>query len=750
MDRFETKIKYGIAAACAPAEVYSAGKGTNELNTTGINNLAKDAYSTEFSDLLASYLGFIGVVIVRLFDISYQAVVNLDSILSTGGATDIVYKFSKNKVLTDFIFLDDYTKKLKSKLIVGRSLSSVVPQNIHSNDFIDYLSSLVLEICTDEVDVETYSITFENKLPDDVEMRDLPAVCRPKEDRHPSDMPAIPDPFTGKPKKMRPPSYIDIIRVLISDYGLCSVGDCDTLVVYDRKTKHYEAGMNAVISVAVNNIYTYIDTKMQKEISNYLRVKGAVPHVEALPINYVVMNNCVLDVSSRKSDGTFRCYELSPSWVSQHYYPVDYNPGADTTFVENTLHGGIACGRDDVYSNLIEIGAFILYQKASGYIFMLHNEDCLGDAANGKSTYLDLCRALCRDRYTSLDIQECGGASGKYNTADLENALCNIGEDLSNMMAGTEALSKVKALVTGGETSSQEKFVQGSRNIKSIAQHIYACNMMPRFSTDDGFNRRFHLVPMNAHFSPDSPNYIPNMSELLLKNEENIQAFAKLSLNKLNSMFENNSFKPTITPESLAMAAEFKVDNSPVLQWIQDRGYTQDSICYRGYQHPVLDASDYTPDELYEVGVGVMRIQRSELTNSKILETTCVLGAPDYFMDYKIWCSYRGHTPKTPAQFKKELQSVMNIRRQSVDVEGKKEQSKIGFLGKRENAEKSSTKQFYRMLDGDEYRFSTETKDEKKYFIELENIWMRLSSVDRDIHKKYIEDNSFDMPAWMN
>ena len=154
--------------------------------------------------------------------------------------------------------------------------------------------------------------------------------------------------------------------------------------------------------------------------------------------------------------------------------------------------------------NLFEemLGACLLkhnrYQKA----FMLY-----GSGSNGKSTILNLVKTFLGFRnYTSIALEK---VTDRFNVAELENKLANIGDDIDNVVI--KDTGTLKKLFAGNSIQVERK---GERpfTIEPYATHIYSCNNIPRsFDKSDGFYRRWLFIPFNAKFSSEELNDPPKM-----------------------------------------------------------------------------------------------------------------------------------------------------------------------------------------------------------------------------------------------
>ena len=204
------------------------------------------------------------------------------------------------------------------------------------------------------------------------------------------------------------------------------------------------------------------------------------------------------------------------------------------------------------------------YQKA----FMFY-----GSGSNGKSTILDLIKAfLGKHNYVSIDIREL--TRNKFDMAELENKLANIGDDINDTaIDGTGILKK---LFSGNSMQVQRK---GERpfQLEPYATHIYSCNDIPRSSTDKtfGFYRRWSFIPLKAKFSVTDADYDPLIKDKIVTPEA-LSYLLNLAIAGAQRLIRYNGFtEPKVVTETLEA---YKVDNSSTLSWVDESEITLDQI----------------------------------------------------------------------------------------------------------------------------------------------------------------------------
>lgn len=192
-------------------------------------------------------------------------------------------------------------------------------------------------------------------------------------------------------------------------------------------------------------------------------------------------------------------------------------------------------------------------------------------AANGKSTYIDMIRALLGDEnVSSMDIASLGD---KYGPAELTGKLANLGDDIPDeFLKGTE-LALFKKLVTGNKIKAERKY-HDPFDFKPSATMVFSMNAMPRLAdTTDGVFRRLAFVPFRRTFTPDQPDFDPDMGEKLAATDT-LQRFAVLGLMALHDLLADGRDRLTEIPDMVAEVEEIRIDNSVVRRWMYDEGIT--------------------------------------------------------------------------------------------------------------------------------------------------------------------------------
>ena len=366
----------------------------------------------------------------------------------------------------------------------------------------------------------------------------------------------------------------------------------DTFARYIKNQYHIKR-INNQLHIYDEGIYTasyrLIESKMIEIIPNlkatqrsetlkYLEI--ITPNnEEPFSSNYLAFRNGILNLTTKE------LLPFSPEYAITNKIPWDYNPNAYDQTVDLTLNK-IACNDESIRS---------LLEECIGYCFYRRNElsksfILTGTGSNGKSTFLDMVRnVLGRNNYVSLDIDE---LSEKFSTTTMFGKLANIGDDISDEFLQGKAISQFKKIVSGNDIKAENKG-QDVFFFKPSVKLLFSANEIPRVR-NKGFKaikRRLVIIPFNAEFSKDDPDYKWNIISLLTE-QTATEYLIQLGLQGLERVLMNNGF--TDSEAVTKQIDEFEKDNNPIIQFVDEFGedailnestsevFTMyDSFCYK-------------------------------------------------------------------------------------------------------------------------------------------------------------------------
>ena len=349
-------------------------------------------------------------------------------------------------------------------------------------------------------------------------------------------------------------SHNDFGDQLIQEFKIIEVNG----VLYVYEDGYYQAD-DRIIENKMIELYPSILQRQRTEVLAYLRIKCHKTASE-LKVNPYVINleNTRLDIRSGE------CLAFTPEVIEFDRIPVVYDPSAYCADLDKMLNRVFLGDREVI--NLFEemLGAVLLkhnrYQKA----FLFY-----GNGSNGKSTILDLIKTFLGGRnYSAIALEK---VTDRFNTAELENKLANIGDDVDNVTL--KDTGTLKKLFSGNAIMVERK---GERPymIEPYATHIYSCNAIPRsFDKSDGFYRRWLLIPFNARFSIDDEDYDPMIGDKITEPTA-LSYLLNIGIRGAQRLIKRGHFTE---PQSVKDALEaYKVDNSTALSWIEDKELTED------------------------------------------------------------------------------------------------------------------------------------------------------------------------------
>ncbi|MCQ2308095.1 MAG: phage/plasmid primase, P4 family [Bacteroidales bacterium] len=292
------------------------------------------------------------------------------------------------------------------------------------------------------------------------------------------------------------------------------------------------------------------------EVLKYLDI--ICPHdTPVAEAHFIAFKNGILDIA------TGDLLPFSPDVVITNQIPWDYEPDAYSELADNTLNK-ISC-QDPCIRSLLE--------EAVGYSFYRRNEMSkmfflTGEGANGKSTFLDVLNHVVGDQNrSSLGLEE---LDERFSVATLANKLVNAGDDISDDFLQGKAISNLKKLVSGNEVKAEIKNDPNIFFMKPYTKFFFSANALPR-TKSKGFAalmRRLVIIPFNARFTKDDPDYDPYIT-WKLRDEYVMKYMVRIGVEGLKRVLENNAFTESEAVQK--EVAAYEMENNPILLWLQEK-----------------------------------------------------------------------------------------------------------------------------------------------------------------------------------
>jgi P4 family phage/plasmid primase-like protien len=218
--------------------------------------------------------------------------------------------------------------------------------------------------------------------------------------------------------------------------------------------------------------------------------------------HHVNLRNGVLDTR------TLSLSAHSPEFGFSSVLNYDYDPQAKCPNFEALL-SRMFPNDPDLRLTVLEFIGYAL----SGDEYWAHKALILeGAGANGKSTLLDIIRALIgRENVTSFGL---AALKEPTNAAMLYGKLANIAEETPSQKLVTA--EQFKLLTSGGDVMARNLY-ERPFSMQSYAKIMLACNELPdSFDSSQGFFRRLIIVPCRAVFDPSQPDFDPHIKEKIM------------------------------------------------------------------------------------------------------------------------------------------------------------------------------------------------------------------------------------------
>lgn len=345
----------------------------------------------------------------------------------------------------------------------------------------------------------------------------------------------------------------------------------------------YISGHKEIENVMLQHLPQLSKTKRQ-EVLSYLDVMIRQDS-EPSPPNKIAFRNGVYDVL----DDSFNPF--SPEYIITNMIPWDWNPHAYFELTDRILNN-ISIHDKAVRHLLEEMIGSCFYRSnalAGGKAFIL-----TGTGANGKSTLLDMVKHLLgKQNISVLDMKKL--SNSRFSPAMMAGKIANIGDDISDEFIADS--SDFKKIVTGQMITAEFKG-QDEFSFDPYCKLLFSANSIPRIGKgrDSGaILRRLVIVPFNAKFSADSPDYMPFIGDEL-KCQESMEYLIQLGLQGLKRVLESRQY--TTNEAMLEELQEYEESNNPIIGFFREAENDEikiedevTSVVYRQYNEWCLSNS---------------------------------------------------------------------------------------------------------------------------------------------------------------
>lgn len=285
------------------------------------------------------------------------------------------------------------------------------------------------------------------------------------------------------------------------------------------------------------------------------------------PANYIAFNNGIYNLLTDDIE------DFGPDIVITNKIPYDYNPDAYSEICDNTLNK-LACHDERIR---------LLLEECIGYCFYRRNElrksiILTGEKENGKSTFLSMLETLLgHENIAGLDLKELGE---RFKTAQLFGKLANIGDDIGDEFIPNPAIFKK---LSSGNMVNVEFKGEDPFDFSSYAKLIFSANDIPRIKDKSGaVLSRLVIIPFNARFSPDDPDFDPYIKYKLITPEV-MEYLILLGIEGLKRILNNQQF--TVSQKVKNALKDYEETNNPILLFFKEDPKIENETTSNVYQN---------------------------------------------------------------------------------------------------------------------------------------------------------------------
>lgn len=333
--------------------------------------------------------------------------------------------------------------------------------------------------------------------------------------------------------------------------------------IYVYEDDYYKPYTRAARSIERKMIEMYpkIKTSQRTEVLNYIQIQTCIKPEAVSTNEYIInLNNTRFDLRTNTP------IPHDPDVIEFARIPVNYDPSAYSEDLVKALNKTF-CGNQEVIELFEEMVGYMLIKNCrfrKGFLLY-------GGGSNGKSTILNLLKRFIGEANCSTVEME--KLSDRFKTAELENKLVNIGDDINRKDITDTGL--LKKLFTG-ESVTVERKHSDPFILKSYAKLIFSCNEIPRIADKShGMYSRLMLIPFNATFSSSDEDFDPFIEEKITT-DESLSHLLNMGIRGLKRLLANNGFtQPKVVNNALEA---YKTDNSTVLTWIAEENLTTEYL----------------------------------------------------------------------------------------------------------------------------------------------------------------------------
>lgn len=317
----------------------------------------------------------------------------------------------------------------------------------------------------------------------------------------------------------------------------------------------YVSGQEEIESLMIKHIPA-LNRAKRSEVMDYLNLLIR-ENTQSTDANLIAFRNGLYDVINDEFIG------FTPEHIITNRIDWDYNPAAYHELTDVTLQK-MACNDKKIRNLMEEMVGYCFYRRSEiGKFFIL-----TGEKSNGKSTFLDMIKTMLGDENTAaLDLKE---LNERFKTAELFGKLANIGDDIGDEFVTNTGV--LKKLVTGDRLNVERKG-KNPFDFNNYSKLLFSANSIPRMGKGKdsaAILRRMIIIPFDAKFSKDNPDYEP-LIKYKLREQNSMEYLIQLGLKGLRRVLINQGF--TESEKVQEQLDEYEEMNNPIIGFFKQLDY---------------------------------------------------------------------------------------------------------------------------------------------------------------------------------
>jgi P4 family phage/plasmid primase-like protien len=354
------------------------------------------------------------------------------------------------------------------------------------------------------------------------------------------------------------PQYNELLNEFIKQNPYKTIADIKAVYIF-KETHYVEYTPIEIRAFAEEHFQPKPKQKERQEFehkvfANSIEKRSFFQDTTAHRINF---RNGVLDLTGDQIYSNKNLENHSPRFGFRHVLPYDYDPSALCPTFDWWIRD-VMCGDEELVKILQEFMGYVI----RGGEYKYHKALWLaGTGRNGKSTFLDLLKALIGDgNYSALSIKAI--SQDKFSSASLDGMIANFSEETSPEELSDS--SQFKNLTGDGDVNAQKKYGDPYK-FRNRAKLIMTYNEVPELrDLSPGMMSRPIIVPWEKDLSADELQD-KGLKEKLLKELPGIFNFALKGWQRLE---EQSGF--TYSAKSELAKQTVREASCTALQWVEN------------------------------------------------------------------------------------------------------------------------------------------------------------------------------------